>query len=478
MTDKETGLRVDISFNMMNSVLAAVMVQEYMRDYPYLPYLVFVLKQFLLQRCLNEVWTGGLSSYALILMVVRFLQQTVPQNGSLSKVNLGTLLLEFFELYGRHFNYSKTAIRVADGGEYVRKELVLQNMVHSVRPSILCIEDPLCPGNDVGRRSYQALLVKEAFAYAYVVLSSAVLPQYRSLHSHKDISILGRIIRISKETVACRQRIHSLGRRLLAANWLNAGLSYTPLMYTNAGAVSIALQGPLTALSNHSLPVTSEFQPPLMQTAFAPQRSSSGGLENDSKTEPPSSETRQSVTKSSSARDLMDEDAAVTKAQENPGECTVLAEDFASLMGSEHTELQVIQRHNCATPSVCNLEQEDCKRRCLRAQLPLNVEHSKTHESPRHISDLVTDSVAHKLDNIPPTAGGANTSKSMESNASATVFIPGRSRKQTVASTRQQPVHSSPGVLGGQFACYNNNNSTSNVSFAQRRHATASRRSK
>ncbi|KAF7233323.1 hypothetical protein EG68_11642, partial [Paragonimus skrjabini miyazakii] len=31
MTDKETGLRVDISFNMMNSVLAAVMVQEYMR---------------------------------------------------------------------------------------------------------------------------------------------------------------------------------------------------------------------------------------------------------------------------------------------------------------------------------------------------------------------------------------------------------------------------------------------------------------
>ncbi|KAF5396650.1 Poly(A) RNA polymerase D5 non-canonical [Paragonimus heterotremus] len=476
MTDKETGLRVDISFNMMNSVLAAVMVQEYMRDYPYLPYLVFVLKQFLLQRCLNEVWTGGLSSYALILMVVRFLQQTVPQNGSLSKVNLGTLLLEFFELYGRHFNYSKTAIRVADGGEYVRKELVLQNMVHSVRPSILCIEDPLCPGNDVGRRSYQALLVKEAFAYAYVVLSSAVLPQYRSLHGHKDISILGRIIRISKETVACRQRIHSLGRRLLATNWLNAGLPYTPLMYTNAGAVSIALQGPLTAPSSHSLPVTSEFQPPLMQTAFTPQRSSSGGLENGPKTEPPSSETRQSMTKSSPVRDLGYEDAIGTKAQENPGECTVLAEDFASLMGSEHTELQDIEGHNCATASVCNLEQEDCKRRCLRSQLPLNVEHSKTHEAPRYISDLITDSVADKLDNIPPTTGGANTSKPMESNSSATVFIPGRSRKQTAASTRQQPVHSSSGVLGSQFACYNN--STSNVSFTQRRHATASRRSK
>ncbi|GAA49377.1 DNA polymerase sigma subunit [Clonorchis sinensis] len=74
MTDKETGLKVDISFNMINSVRAAVLIQDYMRTFPCMPYLVFVLKQFLLQRNLNEVWTGGLSSYALILMVVRFLQ--------------------------------------------------------------------------------------------------------------------------------------------------------------------------------------------------------------------------------------------------------------------------------------------------------------------------------------------------------------------------------------------------------------------
>ena len=33
------------------------------------------MKQFLLQRDLNEVWTGGLSSYSLVLMVVNFLQQ-------------------------------------------------------------------------------------------------------------------------------------------------------------------------------------------------------------------------------------------------------------------------------------------------------------------------------------------------------------------------------------------------------------------
>ena len=45
-----------------------------MEKYPYLKHLVLVLKQFLLQRDLNEVFTGGISSYSLILMVVSFLQ--------------------------------------------------------------------------------------------------------------------------------------------------------------------------------------------------------------------------------------------------------------------------------------------------------------------------------------------------------------------------------------------------------------------
>lgn len=45
-----------------------------MDAYPYLKYLVYVLKQYLLQLNLNEVWTGGISSYSLILMLVCFFQ--------------------------------------------------------------------------------------------------------------------------------------------------------------------------------------------------------------------------------------------------------------------------------------------------------------------------------------------------------------------------------------------------------------------
>lgn len=61
--------------------------------------------------------------------------------------NLGVLLIEFFELYGRHFNYLKTAIRIKNGGAYITKEEIMRAMNNGYsRPSMLCIEDPLLPG--------------------------------------------------------------------------------------------------------------------------------------------------------------------------------------------------------------------------------------------------------------------------------------------------------------------------------------------
>jgi non-canonical poly(A) RNA polymerase PAPD5/7 len=53
---------------------------------------------------------------------------------------------------------------------------VLRGMIDGHRPSLLCIEDPLTPGNDIGRSSYGALQVKQTFEYAYIVLTQAVNP--------------------------------------------------------------------------------------------------------------------------------------------------------------------------------------------------------------------------------------------------------------------------------------------------------------
>lgn len=99
---------------MNNSVKSAKLINSFKKRYPILEKLVMVLKQFLLQRDLNEVFTGGISLYSLILMTISLLQLHPRQNAHCSNANLGVLLIEFFELYGRKFNYVKTGICVKD----------------------------------------------------------------------------------------------------------------------------------------------------------------------------------------------------------------------------------------------------------------------------------------------------------------------------------------------------------------------------
>lgn len=136
-------------------------------------------------------------------------RQKVCENG-----NLGVLLMEFLELYGRKFNYMKTGISIKNGGRYLPKEDLQREMVDGHRPSLLCIEDPLTPGNDIGRSSYGALHVKHAFECAYITLSTAVTPIQNGINDCTRSSILGRIVRVTDEVIEYR-------------NWVRATFEHT-----------------------------------------------------------------------------------------------------------------------------------------------------------------------------------------------------------------------------------------------------------
>ncbi|XP_054153059.1 terminal nucleotidyltransferase 4B-like [Oppia nitens] len=205
LTDLKTNVRVDISFNTSNGIKSAKLIKHFKKQFPNLPKLVLVLKQFLLQRDLKEVFTGGISSYSLILMVISFIQLHPRNDAQNLKANLGVLLLEFFELYGRCFNYYRVGIRIKDGGSYVAKSDIQKQMDPDYRPSILCIEDPLNPSNDIGKSSYGAIMVKHAFEYAFDVLHQAVGPLSATVDQNQ--SILGRIIRVTDEVVDYREEI-------------------------------------------------------------------------------------------------------------------------------------------------------------------------------------------------------------------------------------------------------------------------------
>lgn len=141
-------------------------------------------------------------------MCISFLQLH-PRHNAYEKANLGVLLMEFLELYGRKFNYIKTGISIKKGGQYLPKEELQREMVDGHRPSLLCIEDPLTPGNDIGRSSYGALQVKNAFEYAYIVLTSVVTPIQSGMNDCNRCSILGRIVRVTDEVIEYRRWVQT-----------------------------------------------------------------------------------------------------------------------------------------------------------------------------------------------------------------------------------------------------------------------------
>lgn len=65
---------MDISLNQTNGLRAGSMINRLIKQIPAVQPLVITIKMFLNQRSMNEVYTGGLGSYALVCMVVSFLQ--------------------------------------------------------------------------------------------------------------------------------------------------------------------------------------------------------------------------------------------------------------------------------------------------------------------------------------------------------------------------------------------------------------------
>ncbi|SRR5258708_15768686 len=69
---------VDISINQMNGLAAGQIVTRFIKAMPAIKPLVLVIKSFLKQRNMNEVFSGGLGSYSIVCLVTSFLQVCRP----------------------------------------------------------------------------------------------------------------------------------------------------------------------------------------------------------------------------------------------------------------------------------------------------------------------------------------------------------------------------------------------------------------
>lgn len=141
-SDSFTGIDVDISFNEEGGLLNSRLIQSYIGKFEYARKLILTIKYFIHIRGASNVAQGGLGSYAITLMVISFLQNHPSVNIETGKSSdcLGNLLIDFFCLYGRTFNYYNTGIRVKSCNYFPKykgeEDIDLKNSY------LLSIEDP------------------------------------------------------------------------------------------------------------------------------------------------------------------------------------------------------------------------------------------------------------------------------------------------------------------------------------------------
>ncbi|KAH7727569.1 PAP/25A associated domain containing protein [Aphelenchoides avenae] len=171
-TDSRTRFNIDMSINTQRSQRVVEWVEVRKLEFPSLEPLVLVLKQLLTECSLNEPFKGGLSSYALILMVVHFLKAQPLGPLELGDHSLGLILLRFLEFYGLLFDYVNYGLRFGERAEYVKKDDLAKEIGEEKATSFLFIKDPLQDDNNVGKGAHCMFQVKTLFAQTVNVLHS------------------------------------------------------------------------------------------------------------------------------------------------------------------------------------------------------------------------------------------------------------------------------------------------------------------
>lgn len=120
LVDDLTDLRVDISFESVRGLIAVDTCLAWKAQFPAMPVLVQLIKQFLTMRGLHEVRWGGLGGFSVTCLVTSMLQNMLRLQGSKEpwEYHLGDFLMEFLDLYGNRFDTSVTGIRLAPPGYF------------------------------------------------------------------------------------------------------------------------------------------------------------------------------------------------------------------------------------------------------------------------------------------------------------------------------------------------------------------------
>ncbi|KAL0223304.1 hypothetical protein P9112_002694 [Eukaryota sp. TZLM1-RC] len=209
--DPITKIKIDISFQAKSGVDSSRQVKKLTAENPASIPLYLVLKRFLQQRGLNDVFSGGLGSYGLFLSIIGFLKlySVAFAYQSDGELNLGRLLLDYFDFYCFKFNSDSLGITLSN-----QNATIFPKHTHFTSDKQnLCIEDPTDETNDVCRGTYNWRKVLHAYELAYKHL--VALSRNCTLHSGTILSSIlwysAQERRTRVQSVVCFMREEGVG---------------------------------------------------------------------------------------------------------------------------------------------------------------------------------------------------------------------------------------------------------------------------
>ena len=145
------------------------LIKSYLENYIVLKPIILALKTLLNNSNLNNPYTGGLSSYGLILMVVSFIQSQIDSKkyDNNSPNILGETFLNVLGHYGIFFDYNRFIIISYPIGPIVEDDNEIEFPFNNSNE--LIIVDPLNKQNNVAKSTFHFMNIKMVFMIAYMV---------------------------------------------------------------------------------------------------------------------------------------------------------------------------------------------------------------------------------------------------------------------------------------------------------------------
>lgn len=194
--DAKTGINIDISFENSTGPMAVQTFEHWKAQYPAMPILVVLIKQFLKMRGMSEVASGGLGGFSVTCMVTSLLQNLprVQSGQVIPEDNLGEMLIEFLDFYGNQLDLARVGLNmdppglfskvgsdrclyVNDGAESLLQDSYFDTgstYVHGLKANKarnkLTIIDPNTPSNDISGGSRHSDFIMEKFSEAHKIL--------------------------------------------------------------------------------------------------------------------------------------------------------------------------------------------------------------------------------------------------------------------------------------------------------------------